>query len=44
LLDQARTDVEQLLTNDSDLTSPDNYPLLMHLKKMRGGQAWSKIS
>jgi ATP-dependent DNA helicase RecG len=44
ILDQARTDVEQLLTNDSDLTSPDNYPLLMHLKKMRGGQSWSKIS
>jgi len=44
VLDQARADVEQLLTNDSDLTSSDNYPLLMHLKKMRGGQSWSKIS
>ncbi|MEY3542024.1 MAG: ATP-dependent helicase RecG [Bacteroidota bacterium] len=44
LLDQARADVEQLLTNDSDLTSSDNYLLLMHLKKMRSGQSWSKIS
>jgi ATP-dependent DNA helicase RecG len=44
LLDQARSDVEVLLTNDSDLSSQDNYPLLMHLKKMRGAQAWSKIS
>jgi ATP-dependent DNA helicase RecG len=44
VLDQARADVEQLLTNDSDLTSSDNYPLLMHLKQMRGGQSWSKIS
>lgn len=44
ILDQARTDIEQLLAKDADLTSTDNYPLLMHLKQMRGGQAWSKIS
>ena len=44
LLDQARTDVEQLLAKDADLTSSENYSLLMHLKQMRGGQSWSKIS
>jgi ATP-dependent DNA helicase RecG len=44
LLDQARTDVEHLLAKDADLTSLENYSLLMHLKQMRGGQFWSKIS
>jgi ATP-dependent DNA helicase RecG len=44
LLDQARTEVEQILANDADLTSSENYALLMHLKHMRGGQSWSKIS
>jgi ATP-dependent DNA helicase RecG len=44
LLDQARTDVDQLLAKDADLASSENFSLLMHLKQMRGGQSWSKIS
>ena len=44
LLDQARIEVDQLLTKDSDLISTDNQPLILHLRNIRGGQAWSKIS
>jgi len=44
LLDQARIEVDQLLTKDPDLTSTDNQPLILHLRNIRGGQAWSKIS
>lgn len=44
LLDQVRIEVDQLLTKDPDLTSTDNHPLILHLRNIRGGQAWSKIS
>jgi ATP-dependent DNA helicase RecG len=44
LLEQARTDVEQLLTKDADLSTLENNPLLIYLKQLRGGQSWSKIS
>lgn len=44
LLDQARIDVDQLLTKDPDLTTAENQPLIVHLRNIRGGQAWSKIS
>ena len=44
VLDQARIEVEQILTKDADLTSIENQPLLHHLKQIRGAQSWSKIS
>ncbi|MFM1794701.1 MAG: ATP-dependent helicase RecG [Bacteroidota bacterium] len=44
LLDLVRADVEQILQNDPDLGFQENQPLLHHLKQLRGGQSWSKIS
>lgn len=44
ILDQARIDVELLLTNDPDLTTTENQSLIMHLRSIKGGHAWSKIS
>ena len=44
LLDQARNEVDQILSTDPELKLQDHYTLSMYLKQKRGAQAWSKIS
>jgi ATP-dependent DNA helicase RecG len=44
LLDQARAEVDRLLTKDPDLTNQDNQVLNLYLRASKGGQSWSKIS
>lgn len=44
LLDLVRQDVEQILTTDPDLGLLEHQPISLHLKQLRGGQSWSKIS
>jgi ATP-dependent DNA helicase RecG len=44
LLDLVRVDVEQILHTDPDLKSEVNHALVLHLKQLKGGHSWSKIS
>jgi ATP-dependent DNA helicase RecG len=44
LLENARNEVEQLLSVDPELSLPEHHPLSVHLKRKRGGHAWAKIS
>ena len=44
LLDQARNEVDQILSSDPELKLQDHYALSMHMKQKRGAHAWSKIS
>jgi ATP-dependent DNA helicase RecG len=44
LLENARNEVEQLLSVDPELSLPEHHPLSVYLKRKRGGHAWAKIS
>ncbi len=44
ILDAARACAEKILTEDPDLTLPENHPLQEYLAAHRGKSQWSKIS